>query len=175
MKIDDDWLIFCPVSLRGKTLEMATSTIPWQSSAYSFLRDKRESDTQAGQTSRPPANFYVGMHFPSRIYKEFQGGKQEENSIYSTSSLFTPRTIFFFHGDNSQYSQRTTKPIIYVYSQVRLLSRGSAPSGPRPEFPQDAQGQKTSQGSLYQPSNSGSRDLLHQTLFRWECAPEELL
>lgn len=69
MKIDDDWLIFCPVSLRGKTLEMATSTIPWQSSAYSFLRDERESDTQAGQTSRPPANFYVGMHFPSRIYK----------------------------------------------------------------------------------------------------------
>lgn len=42
MKIDDDWLIFCPVSLRGKTLEMATSTIPWQSSAYSFLRDERE-------------------------------------------------------------------------------------------------------------------------------------
>lgn len=71
IKIDDGWLVFCPVSLRGKTLEMATSTIPWQSSAYSFLRDEREgeSDAQPGQTISPLTNFYTDMHFPSRIYK----------------------------------------------------------------------------------------------------------
>lgn len=53
--------------------------------------------------------------------------------------------------------------------------RGSGPSGPRLESPQDAKGQKTSQGSLYQPSNSGSWGLLHQTLLTLECAPEGLL
>lgn len=72
IKIDDDWLVFCPVSLRGNTLEMATSTIPWQSSAYSFLRDKREtgSDAQVGQTRNPLTNFYVDMQLPIEAHSK---------------------------------------------------------------------------------------------------------
>lgn len=74
MKIEDDWLVFCPVSsVRGKTLEMATSTIPWQSSAYSFLRDERERIRYPGRTNQQMPGqflcFYVEMRFPSKIYK----------------------------------------------------------------------------------------------------------
>lgn len=68
IKIDDDWLAFCPVSLRGKTLEMATSTIPWQSSAYSFLRDK-ERENQMPRQDKQTTNFYTDVHLPSKIYK----------------------------------------------------------------------------------------------------------
>lgn len=63
IKIDDGWLVFCPVSLRGKTLEMATSTIPWQSSAYSFLRDEeRERIRCPGRTNQQAPDQFLHRH-----------------------------------------------------------------------------------------------------------------
>lgn len=124
MKIDDGWFVFCPVSLRGKTLEMATSTIPWQSSAYSFLREEREreSDAQAGQTSWPPTYFYIDMHFPRRIYKillplqvapEWQTGGRW--LLFHLLSTYPSNHLLFKWYSHSQYcslQDRTTKPII---------------------------------------------------------------
>lgn len=62
IKIDGGWLIFCPVSASGKTLEMATSTIPWQSSAYSFLRDKRDRVRRPSRPNQWAPNLLIHRH-----------------------------------------------------------------------------------------------------------------
>ena len=62
IKTDDGWLVFCPVSLRGKTLEMATSTIPWQSSPYSFLTDEKERIRCPGRTNQQAPSQFLHRH-----------------------------------------------------------------------------------------------------------------
>ena len=87
IKIDDGWLVFCPVSLRGKTLEMATSTIPWQSSAYSFLRDKRERIRCPGRTNQQAPDQFLHRHTFS------QQDLQDLAPITGSSRVANGRTV----------------------------------------------------------------------------------
>lgn len=121
--------------------------------------------------------FYVEMRFPSKIYKILlpSQGVSGANRGRAVSLPSPPR----LHQQISSFSMVIIPSIAPFHKEPQnplsvFTVRGSGPSGPRLESPQDAKGQKTSQGSLYQPANSGSWGLLHQTLFTLECAPEGL-